>query len=90
LLDSGREGFSGISGLGCSQPDELSARKSESRGDEDAADSLETIVERARVVPVMSPKVVVVRTSAAVENYTENAGGVSDQQTLLLVLIILT
>ncbi len=53
--------LAGVGGLGCGETDELGATESEGGGHEDGTEAFESVLERPRVVPVMSSDVAAVR-----------------------------
>ena len=73
LFYSGRERFSRVSRLGGGKADKFGPDEGESSGDEDAAKTLETVVEGARVAPVLPTDIASVRASSAVKNDSKNA-----------------
>lgn len=72
LLNGSGEGLSRVRGLSSGQTDQLSAGEGEGGVDEDTAETLETVVEGTRVVPVLSTNVSTLRTTAAVDNDSED------------------
>lgn len=57
LLGRGGKRFPGIGGFGGCEADQLRASEGECGGDEDGAKSLETIAERARLIPILAANV---------------------------------
>lgn len=70
LLDSTGHVLGGVSRLGSGKTDQLSTGEGEGSGDKDGTETLEAILERARVIPVASTPVLVV--SAILGTTTED------------------
>lgn len=78
LLDSTGHVLGGVGRLGSGKTDQLSTGEGEGSGDEDGAETLEAILERARVVPVAGTPVLVV--SAIFGTTTENKDKSDDHE----------
>ena len=71
LLDGGGQRLSRVGRLGSGETDEFRAGEGEGGRDEDATQSLKTVVESAWVSPILAPYVPSLRRAAAVEDNTE-------------------
>lgn len=73
LLDSTGERLAGVGSLGSGQTNQLGTGEGKGSIDEDAAKTLEAIVERTRVMPVASTDVATLGATTAVQNNSEDA-----------------
>lgn len=72
LLASHWDGLARVVGLSGSKTDELSTTKGESGDDEDTSETVEAVLERTRVVPVLGAEVALVANATAVDYDTED------------------
>lgn len=75
LLDGRRERLARVCGLSGSETDKFSTGEGEGRGHEDAAKTLEAVVERAGVGPVTAANVLTAGSATDIEDDTEDAVG---------------
>lgn len=75
MLDGGRERLSRVRRLGRGETHQFGPRKGEGGRDEDAAQTFESIVERARVGPIRPTEVAAPRAATTVDHYAEDAAG---------------
>lgn len=73
LLRGCRESLPGIGSLGRSKTDQLSTGESKCSIDEDAAQTLEAIMECTRMMPILSTNIAAAWATTTVENNTEDA-----------------
>ena len=73
MFDCRGERFAGIGSLSSSKSDKFCTREGEGGGDEDGAKALETVVEGARIRPVLPANVLTVGAASYVKDDAQDA-----------------